>query len=344
MGKPQSPDCKPLTFGSVCSGIEAVSQAWEPMGFVPVFFAEIEAFPSAVLKAKYPNVPNLGDMTKIDGEAWRGKIDILVGGTPCQAFSVAGLRQSLADDRGNLSLVFVRLADAIGAKLVVWENVLGVLSTADNAFGCFIGALAGADSPLIPPRGCRWTDAGVAYGTKRRIAWRTLDAQYFGLAQRRKRVFVVASTPEGPDPAEILFEREGLQRNFAPSREAGQRVTPAVEARLGDGGYGHDFDTGGGLSAALTGNCDSPDRGDSAMVSQLVTHSLSADGFDASEDGTGRGTPIIPEVVGALNDGAHFGGGQNGQDAYSGRIIPVLDGKEPVSRPRSRDVHRGEIE
>lgn len=210
-----------MTFGSVCSGIEAASVAWLPLGWTCAFVAEVDPFCSTLLKRYYPEVPNLGDITKIDWSAWAGKLDVLVGGTPCQAFSVAGLRRSLDDERGNLSLEFVRAAYIIRPRYVVWENVPGVLNTHDNAFGCFLGALAGADSALIPARGQRWTDFGVVNGPTRRIAWRILDAQWFGLAQRRERVFVVASSGDGAHPVEILLEREGVQRNFAPSREAG---------------------------------------------------------------------------------------------------------------------------
>jgi DNA (cytosine-5)-methyltransferase 1 len=211
-----------MTYASVCSGIGSCALAWHPLGWETAFFAEIDPFCCALLKHYYPGVPNLGDMLTLDAAAWRGKVDLLAGGTPCQAFSVAGLRRSLADDRGNLTLRFVEIADAIEPRYVVWENVSGVLSTRDNAFGCFLGALVGADTALVPPNGCRWTDAGVVDGPQRLVAWRVLDAQYFGLAQRRERVFVVAGLRDGAHPAEVLFEREGVQRHFAPRREAGK--------------------------------------------------------------------------------------------------------------------------
>jgi DNA (cytosine-5)-methyltransferase 1 len=141
-----------LRFLSVCSGIEAASCAWHPLGWRAVAFSEIEKFPSAVLKHHYPDVPNLGDFTKIDVTTL-GRVDILAGGTPCQAFSVAGLRQSLADARGNLSLEYVRLAHELaahnGLRNAVWENVVGVLSTKDNAFGCFLAGLVGADAAIL---------------------------------------------------------------------------------------------------------------------------------------------------------------------------------------------------
>ncbi|SDT51872.1 DNA cytosine methyltransferase [Pseudomonas prosekii] len=239
-----------ITYGSVCSGIEAATLAWKPLGMRATWFAEIEAFPSAVLAHHYPNTPNFGDMTKLGALVLAGKIpapDVLVGGTPCQAFSVAGMRQGLLDPRGALTIKYVELADAVdyvraGQRkppcVIVWENVPGVLSDKGNAFGCFLGALAGEDCELQPP-GKKWQDAGCVYGPKRTIAWRILDAQYFGLAQRRRRVFVVASARDGFDPTEVLFEREGMRRDSAPRRGQGQDVTgtapfgPALQCGCG---------------------------------------------------------------------------------------------------------------
>jgi len=239
-----------ITYGSVCSGIEAATQAWHPLGMRAAWFAEIEPFPSAVLAHHYPNVPNHGDMTKLAALVLAGKIpapDVLIGGTPCQAFSVAGMREGLTDPRGALTIKYVELADAVDyvragqrkpASVIVWENVPGVLSDKGNAFGCFLGALAGEDCELQPP-GKKWQDAGCVYGPKRTIAWRVLDAQYFGLAQRRRRVFVVASARDGFEPTEILFEREGVRRDTAPRRGQGQDVTgtapfgPALQCGCG---------------------------------------------------------------------------------------------------------------
>ncbi|CDK99816.1 putative Cytosine-specific methyltransferase (fragment) [Magnetospirillum gryphiswaldense MSR-1 v2] len=181
-----------LVYGSVCSGIEAATVAWEPLGWRPAFFAEIEPFPSAVLAHHYPYVPNLGDMTAIDGWAWRGKIDVLVGGTPCQAFSVAGLRKSLDDARGNLALKFVDLANAIDPAYTIWENVPGALSTRDNAFGCLLGGLAGEDGPLLPPGG-KWTDAGVVFGPTRTVAWRVASPRPCGRCRPWAATMPVAS-------------------------------------------------------------------------------------------------------------------------------------------------------
>jgi DNA (cytosine-5)-methyltransferase 1 len=228
-----------MKFGSVCSGIEAASVAWHPLGWKAAWLSEIEPFPSAVLAHHYPDVPNLGDMTLLPERILSGEVeapDVFCGGTPCQAFSVAGLRNSLDDARGNLSLTFIGIANAIdhvrvagGSKpaIIFWENVPGVLSTKDNAFGCFLAGIAGEDNPLEPPGG-KWTNSGYVLGPKRAVAWRLLDAQYFGLAQRRRRVFVVASARADFDPVSILFEFEGLRRDTAPSREKGQSIAPCV--------------------------------------------------------------------------------------------------------------------
>ncbi|SAJ26607.1 BsuMI modification methylase subunit ydiP [Enterobacter hormaechei] len=220
-----------MKYGSVCSGIEAASKAWEPLGWKPAWFSEIEPFPSAVLAHHWPEVNNLGDMTKIADAVRAGEVeapDVLVGGTPCQAFSIAGLREGLSDDRGQLTLYYVELANAIDAKrrergepeaIIVWENVPGVLSSKDNAFGCFLAGLAGESSELQPAGG-KWTHAGCVSGPERVIAWRVLDAQFFGVAQRRRRVFVVASARKGFDPAAVLFERDSVRRDSAPRRES----------------------------------------------------------------------------------------------------------------------------
>ncbi|ECE6700690.1 DNA (cytosine-5-)-methyltransferase [Salmonella enterica subsp. houtenae] len=230
-----------MRYGSVCSGIEAASVAWETLGWQPAWFAEIEAFPSAVLATHWPDVTNLGDMTGIAAAVHAGDVeapDVLVGGTPCQAFSIAGLRNGMADKRGQLSLSYVELANAIDNKrrergeeeaIIVWENVPGVLSSKDNAFGCFLAGLAG-ESCELQPAGGKWPNAGCVYGPQRVIAWRVLDAQFFGVAQRRRRVFVVASARNGFDPAAVLFEFNSLCRDTPPSREA-EKAIAALTAR-----------------------------------------------------------------------------------------------------------------
>jgi DNA (cytosine-5)-methyltransferase 1 len=238
-----------MKFGSVCSGIEAASVAWHPLGWQAAWLSEIEPFPSAVLAHHYPNVPNLGDMTTLPERILSGEVeapDVFCGGTPCQAFSVAGLRNSLDDARGNLSLTFCEIANAIDharsvrgeqASIVFWENVPGVLSTKDNAFGCFLGALAGEDGELEPP-GEKWANAGYVSGPKRTVAWRVLDAQYFGVAQRRRRVFVVSSARNDFDPAAVLFEFDGVRRDSAPSRQERQTTTHSTAPCLTSSGRG----------------------------------------------------------------------------------------------------------
>lgn len=234
-----------IKFGSVCSGIEAASVAWTALGWSAAWLSEIEPFPCAVLAHHYPDVPNHGDMTKLAARIIDGEIeapDVLCGGTPCQAFSVAGNRQSLDDERGNLTLTFCEVADAIDARriaagqresIILWENVPGVLNTKDNAFGCFLGKLAGEDSELQPAGG-RWSNAGCVFGHKRAVAWRVLDAQFFGVAQRRRRVFVVASARNGFDPATVLFEFDGLRRNTPPSRKAGEGTSVSAAFSAGN--------------------------------------------------------------------------------------------------------------
>lgn len=160
-----------MRYLSICSGIEAATVAWAPLGWKVVGFSEIDKFPAAVLAHHYPNVPNLGDMTQIKGDDYRGLVDLLVGGTPCQSFSVAGLRGGLDDPRGQLTLKFFQLVDRIRPRWVVWENVPGVLlDDGGRTFGSVLGALG-----------------QCGYG----FAYRILDAQYFGVPQRRRRVFVV---------------------------------------------------------------------------------------------------------------------------------------------------------
>lgn len=235
-----------MRYGSVCSGIEAASVAWHPLGWTPAWFCEIEPFPSAVLRHHYPEVPNHGDFTKLERPA---AIDLLVGGTPCQDFSVAGLRAGIEGERGQLTLEFLRLVQRTQPRWLVWENVPGVLSAnGGRAFGAFIGGLA-----------------ECGYG----FAWRVLDAQYVrvdgypgAVPQRRRRVFVVACAGGRADRASaVLFEREGMSGD-PPTR------IHAREGSTADAGWGF-------------------------------------------------------EVCGTLSDGAHYGGGLNGQDAYTGRILPV---------------------
>lgn len=238
------------TYASVCSGIESPSVAWADLGWKPIWFSEIEPNASKVLKHHHhPEVPNLGDMTLISGMVDRDEIqapDILVGGTPCQAFSVAGLRNGLNDDRGNLTLVFAHLIESCDNQrkrnglepvVVVWENVKGVLSDQTNAFGNYLSLLVGEDEELKRPNG-KWTNAGCVFGPQRAVAWRVLDAQHFGVPQRRQRVFLIGSARKGFRPHEVLFEFEGVRRDSAPSRETRKDHPNGTEAGFGSGRKG----------------------------------------------------------------------------------------------------------
>lgn len=320
---------RPLVFGSVCSGIEAASVAWHPLGWHAAFLSEIEAFPRAVLRHHYPGVPLHGDFTSIGAGDYE-PIDLLVGGTPCQSFSIAGLRGGMADERGNLALEYLRLADRLRPRWLVWENVPGVLSSnGGRDFGSFLGGLG-----------------QLGYG----FAYRALDAQYFALAQRRARVFVVGHLGDWRRAAAVLFEPASLRGHPAPRRETGQSVAASLAAGAASGsGYRNDADTADNLivkslNAHLGGRYDAESetliahalrvpsrgaawRGDGA--DNLVAHSLRAEGFDASEDGTGRGTPLVPVNVHAsqsgvrLNDTAGTLDANYGPRRQNGVMVPV---------------------
>ena len=292
-----------MNYLSVCSGIEAATVAWHPLGWKPTAFAEIEKFPSAVLAHHYPHVPNFGDMTKF--KDWPDAApDVLVGGTPCQSFSVAGLRKGMADPRGNLALVYLGIADRYRPEWLLWENVPGVLSSnGGRDFGSILGGMA-----------------ELGYG----FAFRVLDAQYvrvdgFGRAvpQRRRRVFVVGNLRSWRCAAAVLFERESLSWDSAPRREAGERVAPTISARpTGGGGLGTDFDCDGGLIASTGNVAHCLNAGGMGRLDYetetMVAHALRGEGFDASEDGTGRGTPIVP--VHAIQAGALRENPESGPD------------------------------
>lgn len=202
-----------MNYLSVCSGVEAATVAWHDLGWNPVAFSEIEAFPSAVLKYHYPEVPNMGDMTKFEEWSLNGAIDLLVGGTPCQSFSIAGLRKGLEDERGNLALVYCQMLAKYQPKWFIWENVPGVLSSSGGRdFGSFLGAVA-----------------ELGYG----FSYRVLDAQYFGVAQRRRRVFVVGYLGDWRPPFEVLAIPEGLSGHPKPSREKGQEVARCLTTGIG---------------------------------------------------------------------------------------------------------------
>ena len=283
-----------LRYLSVCSGIEAASMAWEPVGWQPAAFAEVEKFPSAVLTHHWPQVPNMGDMN--NHEQWDlPAIDVLVGGTPCQSFSVAGLRKGLRDPRGGLMLTFLEIAQRRRPRWIVWENVPGVLSShGGRDFGSFLGALG-----------------ALGYGW----AYRVLDAQWFGVAQRRRRVFVIANLGDGAAPAKVLFESESVRRNPAPSREAGERTAADAAGGVGDGRRG------GCAEVSTVDARNNFDRGDSQHLDRLVCDTVVAPSITASNDPSRspQSSEVTQQVyavlqascsdtVGALTDGAHQGG------------------------------------
>lgn len=198
-----------LTVLTACSGIGAPEHAWRDLPFKFIGCSEIEPFPCAVLKHHYPNVTNYGDMTKYRDWKLDEPITALFAGTPCQSFSVAGLRQGLDSPNGNLALVFLGMVERFAPRYVIWENVPGVLSSnGGRDFGAFLGALG---------------ELGYGY------AYRTLDSQHFGVPQRRRRVFVVGYLGDWRRAAAVLFERKSLHGDITKSRKTRQKVAPSVE-------------------------------------------------------------------------------------------------------------------
>jgi len=324
-----------VRFGSVCSGIEAASVAWHPLGWRASFLSEIEPFPRAVLAHHYPDVPLHGDFTTIEHGQYES-IDLLVGGTPCQDFSVAGKRAGLDGQRGNLTLEYARLARRLGARWLVWENVPGVFSNNDGRdFGAVLACFAGyPDGYIFPPPADGWRNAGIvppAGPHGHGLAWRVLDAQHFGVPQRRRRVFVVGYLGDWRPAAAVLLELHSLQGHPAPRREAGKGSAVGTLRRT-DGGSDVDHGLAGhlitgplqaggeksagsatqqdaesGLLVAFGGgkNCNETDIATAVTAhpggyrmdldsETFVAHTLKGEGFDASEDGTGRGTPLVP--------------------------------------------------
>lgn len=291
-----------MKFLSVCSGIEAASVALEPLGFEPIAFAENNKQASRNLSHHWPKVPNLGDMTAIDGGQW-AEAAMVIGGTPCQAWSNAGRRQSLKDARANLAFSYVEICHAIQAArkregrsdlVALWENVPGVLSTKDNAFGCFLSGLVGGDTAIRSPMECgRFPGVGMVSGPLARAAWRVFDAQYFGLPQRRERVFVVVCFGTRNDPAKILFEPAGLRRHPPSRRKPGENAPEGV--------------------ARSPGSNRIPE----------VSHALNASSGGDSGKGAHERTFIAEEITGALSADSHPGS-YSGQDAYQGKLVPEL--------------------
>jgi DNA (cytosine-5)-methyltransferase 1 len=285
-----------VIYGSVCSGIEAATVAWKPLGWRAAFVSEIEPFPRAVLKHHHPEVPLHGEFTTIKAGDYE-PIDLLVGGTPCQSFSVAGLRGGLGDDRGNLALEYLRLAGRLRPRWIVWENVPGVYSSTSHVApdpcppDINLDADDGpADGEEIVVEDCYDADeshafacflAGLSelgYG----YAYRTLDAQFFGVAQRRRRVFVVGYLGDWRRAAAVLFERHSLQGHSPPRREAREGIAPTISARTkGGGGLGTDFDCDGGLIPALShtlnaGGMNRQDFETETLIAAALTNSRSS--------------------------------------------------------------------
>lgn len=297
-----------MRYGSVCSGVEAASVAWEPLGFEPVFFSEIEPFPSAVLAHHWPDVPNHGDMTEFMSWPFK-KIDILVGGTPCQSFSIAGLRKGLTDDRGNLSLTYMRMVDQLRPRWTVWENVPGVLSAnGGRDFGAIVGALA---------------ELGYS------CAWRVLDAQNFGVPQRRRRVFLIGcASGDWRDPASILFESGCGGRDFEKSRTQKQddpaRAATSVARMRGFG----DYEIDGTFST--TKARDYKDATDLVIHANKVAPTITSSGPPYSRTGNQHSEVDALVVHGSqdpiVSDKAHAIGRNQGQENVVGgvrRLTPV---------------------
>jgi DNA (cytosine-5)-methyltransferase 1 len=304
-----------MRYLSVCSGIEAATVAWHPLGWTPAGFAEIDRFPGAVLAHHYPQVRNYGDFTTIE-ETDVGAIDLLVGGTPCQSFSIAGLRGGLGDDRGNLALEFCRLALRARPRWLVWENVPGVLSSnGGRDFGSILGALA-----------------ECGYG----FAYRVLDAQYFGLAQRRKRVFVVGYLGDWRPAAAVLSERESLSGHPAPRRGEGKGVAALTSTGVGTcGADDNQAQAGHLIASALSPPLTSNPYGDhESREDLLVAHALMA------KDGRGVHSDMLNFVSHAvalpiLEAGARTGASTTDKRAGMG----VGDDGDPMFTLQSGKQH-----
>lgn len=274
-----------MIYGSVCSGIEAATVAWHPLGWKPAWFAEIDKFPSAVLAHHYPSTPNLGDFTEIQSDA--GPIDLLVGGTPCQDFSVAGRGSGFSGLRGTLTHAYADLVSRLSPRWFVWENVPGVFSAKHRR-----GLLAFFR---------RLSEIGYVFG------WRILDAQYVrvdglgrAVPQRRRRVFVVGHLGDWRRAAAVLFEPESMRGDSAPSRKAGPGVAALTANGVGTCGpddnqaqAGHLIDCPDVSPAIKARDYKGPSSDGDGDGAPLIAHTLRGEGFDASEDGTGRGVPLV---------------------------------------------------
>jgi len=317
-----------MRFLSLFSGIEAATCAWSPLGWECAAVAEVEPFPCSLLKHHYPTVPNLGDVTKITHEqvSALGHLDLVCGGFPCQDLSVAGLRKGLKNadgsaTRSGLFFTAMQIAEWANSRWLFIENVPGMLSSnSGRDFAAVVGEMAGCEFD-VPRDG--WRNAGVVAGPKGLVEWTVMDAQYHGLAQRRRRVFLIRDSGDWANRPPIFLESYRLQGHPAPRRQAGQRPTGTRSARTeGGGGLGTDFECSGGLVSQGFGGEIAPTL-NAAFGSKLgldnqhidggaglfIAHTLRGEGFDASKDGTGRGTPLVPVTVPTLvsNGDAHSG-------------------------------------
>lgn len=310
-----------MNYLSLFSGMEAAHLAWSPLGWRCKGVAEIDAAACALLSHRLPNVPNLGSVTDITDAQIRalGPLDVVIGGSPCQDLSVAGKRAGLAGARSGLFHHQLRIFNAArhlcGARWLVWENVPGAFSSNKGRdFAFVVGALAGSEL-AVPADG--WNDEGVALGDNGLVEWSVLDAQWFGVAQRRRRVFAVLDTGDWAGRPPVLLERDSLRGDFAPSREARQSVAGSLAGGARQrGGYSTDdipltafggnntsgpIEVGTCLNACASASGRLDFESETFLV-QAVAHTLRAEGFDATEDGTGRCTPLIPVMAFGCKD------------------------------------------
>lgn len=306
-----------MKYLSLFSGMEAAHLAWAPLGWQCVGVAEIDPAACALLRHRLPDVPNLGSVTDITDEQIKslGAIDVVIGGSPCQDLSVAGRRAGLGGARSSLFHQQMRIFNAArhfcGARWLVWENVPGAFSSNQGRdFAVVVGAMAGSELP-VPAGG--WGSEGVALGDNGLVEWAVLDAQWFGVAQRRRRVFAVLDTGNWSDRPPVLLEPDRMRGDSAPRRRQGERPAPTLTAGAGSShgpGIRAEVDGGTGLIQQVAGTLSANPKAAGSATQQdahadllipAVAHTLRADGFDASEDGTGRGTPLVPVVAFAQN-------------------------------------------
>lgn len=276
-----------MRYISIFSGIEAASVAWEPLGWEPVAFSEVDPFPCAVLAHRFPDVPNLGDITRVDWRRYHGEADVVVGGSPCQSFSIAGKREGLAGESG-LMFEYIRCIREVMPRYFVWENVPGALSSEGGE--AFRQLLSEMDD--------------LGYG----LAWRVLDAQFFGVAQRRRRVFLVGSLGD-QRAAEILFEPESLRWDSESSREKRQELARAAGQSAAEGRYKCVTQYGDETAGTLTARGDSSpcaDRGQN-IVCMADDNAKAAVDYDMCDSLKVRGDEAVrsvsssgEDIVGAL--------------------------------------------